>query len=149
MDLQHYWVCCPGQGLVRRVCFKVQVSEWDGRSWSLCVYPPWTGGWLRHVLFSDGRSAEEMANLRSSRRDGLRFSSVQSLSRVWLFATPWTAARQACLSITNSRSPPKPMSIELVMPSNHLQLTVLIYKSWLFYLSVLRVGCLKRAIIEK
>ena len=35
-------------------------------------------------------------------------------------ATPWTAARQASLSITNSRSPPKPMSIELVMPSNHL-----------------------------
>ena len=48
------------------------------------------------------------------------FSSVQSLSCVQLFATPWTAARQASLSITNSQSPPKPMSIELVMPSNHL-----------------------------
>ena len=48
------------------------------------------------------------------------FSTVQSLSRVWLFATPWTAARQASLSITNSQSPPKPMSIESVMPSNHL-----------------------------
>ena len=48
------------------------------------------------------------------------FSSVESLSRVWLFATPWTAARQASLSITNSRSSPKPMSIESVMPSNHL-----------------------------
>ena len=46
--------------------------------------------------------------------------SVQSLSRVRLFVTPWTAARQASLSITNSRSPPKPMSIESVMPSNHL-----------------------------
>ena len=46
--------------------------------------------------------------------------SVQSLSRVWLFATPWTAARQASLSITNSQSPLKPMSTELVMPSNHL-----------------------------
>ena len=48
------------------------------------------------------------------------FSSVQSLSHVQLFATPWTAARQASLSITNSQSLPKPMSIELVMPSNHL-----------------------------
>ena len=48
------------------------------------------------------------------------FSSVQSLSHVRLFATPWTAACQASLSITNSQSPPKPMSIELVMPSNHL-----------------------------
>ena len=47
-------------------------------------------------------------------------SSVQSLSRVRLFATPWTAARQASLSITNSRSSPKLMSIESVMPSNHL-----------------------------
>ena len=46
--------------------------------------------------------------------------SIQSLSRVRLFATPWTATRQASLSITNSQSPPKLMSIELVMPSNHL-----------------------------
>ena len=48
------------------------------------------------------------------------FSSVQSLSSVQLFVTPWTAVCQASLSITNSQSPPKPMSIELVMPSNIL-----------------------------
>ena len=48
------------------------------------------------------------------------FSSGQSLSRVWLFVTPWTAARQASLSITNSRSLLKLMSIESVMPPNHL-----------------------------
>ena len=48
------------------------------------------------------------------------FSSVQSLSRVRLFATPWTAACQASLSITNSWSLRKLMSIESVMPSNHL-----------------------------
>ena len=47
------------------------------------------------------------------------FSSVQSFSYVRLFATPWTAAGQASLSITNSQSPPKPMSIESMMPSNH------------------------------
>ena len=47
-------------------------------------------------------------------------SSVQSLSRVQLFATPWTAARQASLSITNSQSVLKLMSIESVMPPNHL-----------------------------
>ena len=50
----------------------------------------------------------------------IQFSSVQLLSRAGLFATPWTAACQASLSITNSRSPPKPMSVESVMPSNHL-----------------------------
>ena len=49
-----------------------------------------------------------------------QFSSVQSLSRVQLFVTPWITARQATLSITNSRSLPKLMSIELVIPSNHL-----------------------------
>ena len=49
-------------------------------------------------------------------------SSVQLLSRVQLFATPRTAARQASLSITNSQSLLKLMSIELVMPSNHLTL---------------------------
>ena len=48
------------------------------------------------------------------------FSSVQSLSRVQLFATPWTAACQASLSITNSRSLLKLMSIKSVMPSSHL-----------------------------
>ena len=50
----------------------------------------------------------------------LIFSSVQSLSRVQFFATPWIAARQASLSITNSWSWPKPTSIESVMPSSHL-----------------------------
>ena len=50
----------------------------------------------------------------------LQFSSVQLLSRVWLFVTPWITARQGSLSITNSRSSPIPMSIESVMPSNHL-----------------------------
>ena len=49
-----------------------------------------------------------------------QFSSVQSLSQVQLFATPWNAARQASLSITNSRSSLKLMSTESVMSSNHL-----------------------------
>ena len=48
------------------------------------------------------------------------FSSVQSLSRIWLYATPWTAAHQASLSITNSQSLLKLLSIKSVMPSNHL-----------------------------
>ena len=46
--------------------------------------------------------------------------SVPSSCSVWLFATPWTTAYQASLSVTNSRSPPKPMSIVSMMPSNHL-----------------------------
>ena len=53
----------------------------------------------------------------------LQFCSVQSLSHVWLFKTPWTTTRQASLYITNRRSPLKPVSIELVMPFNYLILS--------------------------
>ena len=53
-------------------------------------------------------------------QEHFQFSSVQSLSCVWLFATTWIAARQASLSITNSRSSLKLMCMELVMPSSHL-----------------------------
>ena len=60
------------------------------------------------------------------------FSSVQSLSHVQLLATPWTAARQASLSITNSCSSLKLMSIESVMPSSHL----ILYRPLLFPPSV-------------
>ena len=52
-------------------------------------------------------------------QERVQFSSVQSLSRVWLFATPWIPAHQASLSITNSWSSLRLMSIELVMPSSH------------------------------
>ena len=52
-------------------------------------------------------------------KENMNISSVRLLSHVQLFATPWTTARQASLSITNSRSSPKLTSIESVMPSNH------------------------------
>ena len=57
---------------------------------------------------------------RNHIKDGIQFSTVQSLSRVQLFETPWTAACQASLSITNSRSSLKLTSIESVMPYSHL-----------------------------
>ena len=59
-------------------------------------------------------------NLGNLKKVSYQFSSVQSLSHIRLFATPWTTACQASLSITNSWSLLKLMSIELVMPSNHL-----------------------------
>ena len=61
------------------------------------------------------KNAQTTTQLHSS-----QFSSVQSLSHVQLFETPWIAALQASLSITNTQSLPKPMPIELVMPSSHL-----------------------------
>ena len=64
------------------------------------------------------------------------FSSVQLLSHVRLFATPWTAAHQASLFITNSRNLLKLMSIELIMPSNHLVLCHLLLFLPLIFLSI-------------
>ena len=61
-----------------------------------------------------------MNHVRARIQTSICLSSVQSLIRVWLFTTPWTAAQRASLSITNSRSLRKLMSIESVMPSNHL-----------------------------
>ena len=63
---------------------------------------------------------DDQTKWSESEKDKYQISSVQSLSRVQLFSTPWTEAHQASLSITNSRSSPKPMSIESVMLSNHL-----------------------------
>ena len=69
---------------------------------------------------STNHRSTELSRVSHSVAICTQFSSVQSLSCVQLFATPWTTALQASLSITNSWSPPKPMSTESVMPSNHL-----------------------------
>ena len=86
---------------------------------------PWLPEGLVHISldFSLGlaltiKSGHQQLSPRSLSR--YQFNSVQSLSRVRLFVTPWTAARQASLSITNSWSSLKFISIESVMPSNHL-----------------------------
>ena len=90
-------------------------------------------GWLVHLILQLQKQVEVDESLSlpcsgyclvspfsSFHFSSVQFSSVQSLSHVQLFATPWTAACQASLSITNSESLLKLMSIELVMPSNHL-----------------------------
>ena len=68
-----------------------------------------------HIADSLHHSADQAQHCTA-----IQFSSVQSLSRVQLFVTPWIAARQASLSITDSRSPLKLMSTESVVPSSHL-----------------------------
>ena len=91
---KHSWLCGP--------------SQWDIFYWSP-IFSLWYKSVLSSPLFCS-----------SLKGDGMLHSSVQSLSPVWLLVTPWTTARQASLSITNSQSSPKPMSIESVIPSNHL-----------------------------
>ena len=76
---------------------------------TLYLLPIWNAKWETNLI----KILEILLKL-------YQFSSGESLSRVELLATPWTAARQASLSITNARSLPKLMSIESVMPSNHL-----------------------------
>ena len=72
-------------------------------------------------IIADGDfSSEIKIHLLLGRKAMTNLSSVQSLSCVWLFVTPWIAARQASLSITNSWSSPKLTCIESVMPSSHL-----------------------------
>ena len=82
---------------------------------------PWKFSVKRHN-FQDGQHNSECSSSEHllDVKHYVQFSSVQSLSRLWLFATPWIAPRQASLSITNSQSSLKLTSIEFVMPSSHL-----------------------------
>ena len=73
-----------------------------------------------HIPYQEAIFLSELWTLLLFKKALFQFSSVQSLSRVWLFGTPWIAARQASLSITNSQSSPGLMSSESVMPSSHL-----------------------------
>ena len=84
------------------------------------IISQWMNEWIPIPYTSFISTGNSVTNKIVIAISSVQFSSVQSLSRVQLFATPWIAALQASLSITNSQSPPKPMSIELVMPFNHL-----------------------------
>ena len=93
----------------RGIVKKQEVAKLEsGRTALCCLWGPNTAGRSREGM----ESVNEICHLGGH--------SVQSLSRVWLFATPWAVTRQASLSITNSQRPPKLISIESVMPSNHL-----------------------------
>ena len=120
--------------------WKDVVSPWEeSRNWPITAAPsfgfisiptrlsPWRRKWQPTPVLLPGKShgqrrQEDYSPWGGKESDTIEWlnSSVQSLSRVRLFATPWTSAHQASLSITNSWSPPKPMSIESVMPSNYL-----------------------------
>ena len=80
---------------------------------NICYHP------LLSDLVAQSRSCFQLI-FSSVQVQSVQFSSVQSRSHIWLLVTPWTAARQASLSITSSQSLPKLMSIESEMPSNHL-----------------------------
>ena len=95
--------------ILKYYCLLIAVKSW--------VFISHFSGFFVYVKFYKGG---QWGTAHTFSIASVQFGSVQLLSRVRLFATPWTAARQASLSITNSRSLPKPMSFESVMPSNHL-----------------------------
>ena len=78
------------------------------------------GIYFENEQWAENRMGGRRVLKRSQRCCSVQSSSIQLLTRVWLFVTPWTAARQASLFITNCWSLSKLMSIELVMPSNYL-----------------------------
>ena len=105
--------------------FNITISSLRG--YIDCHKTVWQWEEREDYLFSGSpRAHSQLLNNRSSQSEfngsPYRFSSVQSLSRVQLFVTPWTAARQASLSITDSWILVKLLFIESVMPSNHLTL---------------------------
>ena len=110
--------------------------EWRAQSKSLHIWsnnvPQGRQEWLMRkkllLQYRLGKLDNHLQKMKSN--PYLKFSSVQSLSCVWLFVTPWTAARLVSLSIANSQSLLKLMSIESVMPSNHLIL-VIHFSSWI------------------
>ena len=112
------------------VCWVTSVLSDSLRPWTVARQTPLSIGFSRQEYWSGlpcpppGDHPDpgiEPASLTPPALAGGFFTtqSVQSLSHAWLFATPWTAARQTSLSITNSRSLLKLMSIKLVIPSNH------------------------------
>ena len=96
--------------------FQARILEWVAISFSRGSSPPRDRTRVSHIV---GRCFTVWTT-KEARKHFLQFGSVQSLSRVWLFATPWITAHQASLSITNSQSLLKLMSIKSVMPSSHL-----------------------------
>ena len=113
------------QSLLQPVLFLSLFKKYSSYFWLLWVLVVACGNFIapRRLLSSCDTGAQELPHTGLVAVGGMwdlsspQFSSVLSLSRVRLFATPWTAARQASLSITNSRS--SLISIESVMPSNH------------------------------
>ena len=98
--------------LVTNLCKEEKELYWENYKILMKEINDDTNGWRDYCILG----LEESINILWK----WLFSSVQSLSRVQLFVTPWIAAHQASLSITNSQSPSKPMSIESVMPPSHL-----------------------------
>ena len=112
----HFSLSCVGEGNGNPLQCSCLENPRDGAAW-------WAAGYgvaQSCIRLKRLSSSSSMKKLTAAWEVDTQFSSVQSLICVRLFATPWIAARKASLSITNSRSSLRLMSIESVMPSSHL-----------------------------
>ena len=120
----YFSLSCIGEGSGNPLQCSWLENPRDGGAWWAAIYGvTWSRTRLKRLSSSSrvsGRLWPLQETLQDQQVSLAQFSSVQPLRHVGLFATPWTAACQASLSITNSRSLLKLMSIESVMPSNHL-----------------------------
>ena len=129
-----WWLLSPEdspQSPVLHLCFswaRAHMAISAEKAVLTCPYIPcshdnawWEWSTIRSEQFCSVLTMSQILSLKKwSRFSSVQFSSVQLLSRIWLFAVRWIAARQASLSITNSRSSLRLASVELVMPSCHL-----------------------------
>ena len=104
--MRNFWETCPEKTTGRTGMSAFTTVKWHSQRRE--CKPPWLQADLQFSTWYLGKQKY------------YTFSSAQLLSRVQLFVTPWTAACQVSLPITNSQSPLKPMSIESMMSSNHL-----------------------------
>ena len=127
----------PGEERKRSSDVRAPVERKWGLKHQWSLHSPLLGTWRERV--EDRWGQQRWERLEVGFKDN-EIHSVQSLSRVWLFATPWTAGHQASLSITNSQSLLKLMSIQSVMPSNHLILCCPLQYHWLQPISGFQSG---------
>ena len=111
--------CSPPGSSVHGI-FQARVLEWGAIAFSSTIRNYWITKWAEDLNRYFIKEDVQMGNTHMKSSISFQFSSVQLLSRVQLLATPWITARQASLSVTNSRSSPRLTSIESVMPSSHL-----------------------------
>ena len=112
-----------------RIQSSVPIFTWEWDYWLDCSLPLWTLLFLYQVTFISSlpilfstQLCESLYVFKMVENTSVQFSSFQSLSHVRIFATPWIAALQASLSITNSRSSLRFTFIKSIMPSSHLNL---------------------------
>ena len=110
----------PSGGLSPQIIGNLWIFSFPNILLNFSIYPNCSSSFSFKVTLESQKFVNFESSLRVEIIRQVQFSSVQSLNRVWLFATPWIAAHQASLSITNTWSSLRLTSIALMMPSSHL-----------------------------